>query len=306
MESGYIPQFLVEQSTTTLCLHYLAFECFEERPDAVKRSHLAEEGYFAFQDYAVVHWIGHLLALLNPTETTNSNQPGDNQETSDACLIFGDRYSDDLLNPAKDETSFPDRDRYADLDCFPILCAIWSHAKAARAFLDDRRDEVSLGSLRRSFKDSRKTLEAIFRNFKDNRDKMVTLNDLYGIKWFKCSKLSCYYCHEGFNSESSREDHYNRHERPFRCEDEDCPAAVVGFGSLKELEKHKRNMHPGIDKLSATFARLKKGRYSRVDVAKYPCPRCSKSFTTRIECRLHMSIHNPRLAPKGAENIKSW
>lgn len=304
MESGYIPQFLAEQSTTTLCLHYLALDCFEEHPSAVSRSRFAEEGYFAFQDYAVVHWIDHLLALLNSTEITNSVQPGD-KGTSDACIIFGDRYSDDLLNPSKEETSSPDRDLYGGMECFPILCAIWRHAKAVRAFSDDRRDKVSLQSLRRSFKDSRTTLEDIFRKFKENRSKMDTLNDLYGTKWFKCSKLSCYYFHEGFNSESSREDHDSRHERPFRCEAEDCPAAVVGFGSLKELEKHKRNMHPGIDKLSATFARLKKGRYSKVDIAKYPCPRCSKSFSTRIECRVHMSVHNPKLAPKDQGNIKS-
>jgi hypothetical protein len=300
MESGYISQFLAERSTTTLCLHYLSLECFEERPDAVTRSRFAEEGYFAFQDYAVVHWIDHFLALLNPTEMICSGQPGDDRETSDACVIFGGRYGADLLRPTKDETSFPDRDRYTGLECFLTLCTIWSHAKTSRAFVDDRRDEVSLPSLRRSFKDNRKALEDLFRKSKDKRDKMATLNVLYGTKWFKCSKLSCYYFHEGFNSESSRGDHYNRHERPFRCEEEDCPAAVVGFGSLKELEKHKRNMHPGIDKLSATFARLKKGRNSKVDIAKYPCPRCSKSFSTRLECRLHMSIHNPKLAPKGA------
>ncbi|OQU97597.1 NACHT domain-containing protein [Cladophialophora immunda] len=300
MESGYIPQFSAEQTATTLCLHYLAFDCFEECPTSDSRSDLAEKGYFAFQDYAVVHWIDHVLALLNPNDMINSIQPGDCKQISDACIIFGDRYSDDLLNPAKEETSFPDRDRYEDMACFPLLCAIWRHAKAARAFSDDRSNEVSLQSLRRSFKDNRTTLENFSKLFKHDRSRLGTLNDMYGTKWFKCAKLSCYFFHEGFLTESSREDHYNRHERPFRCEEEDCPAAVVGFGSLKELEKHKRNMHPGIDKLSTTFARLKKGRHSKVDIAKYPCPRCSKSFATRIECRVHMSVHNPKLAPKAS------
>ena len=303
MKSGYVPQFLAERSTTTLCLHYLSLEGFEERLNDVARSRFAEEGYFAFQDYAVVHWIDHLLALLNFSETVSSDQPGDDRETSDACIIFGDRYGADLMSPTETEALFPDRDRYATLDCFPTLCTIWRHAKASRAFVDDRRDEVSLLSLRRSFKDNRKMVEDLFRTFKDNGEKMVTLNNLYGTKWFKCSRLSCYYFHEGFDSESSRKDHYNRHERPFRCDEEDCLAAVIGFGSLKELEEHKRSMHPGIDKLSATFARLKKGRNSKVEIAKYPCPRCSERFATRLECRVHMSIHNPKLKAKSPGSL---
>src|SRR5438477_11288394 len=129
MKSGYISQFLAERSTTTLCLHYLSLECFEEGPDAIARSGFAEDGYFAFQDYAVVHWIDHLLALLNPTEMISSDQRGDDRETSDACIIFGGRYGADLLSPTNGETSFPDQDRYSGLECFLTLCAIWSHAK---------------------------------------------------------------------------------------------------------------------------------------------------------------------------------
>jgi hypothetical protein len=283
---------------TLLCLHYLTFECFEEQGDFDSRSQFAEEGYFAFQDYAVAHWTDHLLALVESAKDNTRNEPIDDRETSGAFIIFADRFHVDLALLQMDETSFPDCDRFWSLECFHIMSTIWRHAKSFRAHIDDRRDEASLPSLGRSLKKNRKALEDLTRSAAKNGDKMATLKDLYGAQWFKCSRLSCYYFHEGFDSESLRQAHYDRHDRPFRCEEEDCPAAAFGFGSLKELDKHKRNMHPGIGKLSSTFARLKKGKNSKAESAKCPCPRCPKKFSSRVDCRIHMSSHNLKLEPK--------
>lgn len=301
MDSGYIPRFTAEYSMTLLCLHYLTFECFEEQGDVDMRSRFAADGYFAFQDYAVAHWTDHLLAMLKFSNDTSRNQPIDDREASGAFIIFADRFHADLAVLPTDEISFLHCDQFRSLECFPIISAVWRHAKSFKTQFDNRRDEVSLPSLGRSLKKNRKTLEDLTKSVAKNGDTMASLTDFYGAHWFKCSRLSCYFFHEGFDSKSSRQDHYDRHDRPFRCEEEDCPAAAIGFGSLKELDKHKRNMHPGIDKLSSTFARLKKGKNSKVESAKYPCPRCSEKFATRFDCRIHMSSHNVRLMPKVSE-----
>ena len=65
----------------------LDVECFEEQGDVDTRSRFAEEGYFAFQDYAVAHWTDHLLALVESAKDTTRNQPIDDRETSGAFVI---------------------------------------------------------------------------------------------------------------------------------------------------------------------------------------------------------------------------
>ncbi|KAN0113190.1 NACHT domain containing protein [Hyaloscypha variabilis] len=295
MDSGYIMRFLAEHFMTLLCLNYLTFECFEEEGDVDMRSGFANDGSFAFQDYAVAHWTDHLLALLESPNDTSRNQQIDERETSGAFIIFADRFAADLVDISVGGTSFLDSDQFRSLTCFPIISALWRHAKTSKALVDNRCDEVNLPSLGRILKQNRKALEDLAKN----RGETATLTYFYGPHWFKCSRLSCYFFHEGFNSESSRQDHYDRHDRPFRCDQEDCPGAAIGFGSLKELDKHKRNMHPGADKLSSTFARLKKGKNSKEAWAKYPCPRCTEKFRTRFDCRVHMSSHQAILMPKG-------
>ncbi len=183
-------------------------------------------------------------------------------------------------------------------DCFPHMELIWRHAKSFKALCDDRLDSVSLPSLGRSLQRNRKVLEDLSKSAAKRSVEMSSLKELYGENWFKCRKLSCFYFHEGFDSRAARQSHFDRHDRPFSCEEEDCPAARIGFASLREMEKHKRNMHPGIDKLSSTFARLKKNKDDPAALQKYPCPRCPLKFITRLERRRHMIVHNPQLYPR--------
>lgn len=259
---------------------------------------LIHKGYFAFQDYAIAHWPDHVLAFFQASADATHDGPIVNHETSDAFLLFAYRYGVDLSALPSDQSSFPDCDRFQSVDHDGIMISMWRHAKYIKGLSDDRRDEVSLPSLGTSLKKNRALLETFSKSSGPSNGDLPSLQILYGDNWFKCSRLSCYYFHEGFATQSTRQVHYDRHDRPFRCEEEDCPSATIGFGSSKELDKHKRNMHPGIDKLSSAFARLKKGKNGGVAVLKYPCPRCPLRFATRLECRVHMSSHNPIIRPK--------
>lgn len=299
-ELGYIPRFMAEHSMTILCLHYLSFECFEETRDPDMLPDLLQEGYFAFQDYAIAHWPDHLLAFFETSADAAHGKSIVEHETSDAFLLFANRFYADLSALPVDQNSFPDCDRFQSFDCFPIMISLWRHAKSFKGLFDDRRDEVSLPSLGRNLKRNRAILEGFLESVTKSGSELATLRIFYGDHWYKCSKLSCYYFHEGFATRSVRQAHYDRHDRPFRCEEEDCPSATIGFGSLKELGKHKRNMHPGIDKLSSTFARLKKGKNGLAAVQKYPCPRCPSKFASRLECRIHMSSRYVKIEPRRA------
>jgi hypothetical protein len=297
IDSGYVPLYFAELSMSTLCLNYLTFECFEEHVDADQRTQFGKEGYFAFQDYAIGHWADHLLAWIESLSDTTSNQPSIEKEDSNTIIIFGDRFSTDL-------TAFPTRqelnlrcDQLQLLDFFPIMALLWRHAKSFKALQDDRQDKVSLQSLGKALERNRSILEDLLMEAARESTEINSLRSLYGENWFKCSRLSCYFFHEGFPSRSSRQGHYDRHDRPFRCEEEDCSGGAIGFASFKEMEKHKRDMHPGIHKLSATFARLKKGTAEEALLEKYPCPLCPSKFATRFDCRVHMSSHNRPIIP---------
>ncbi|KAI1128502.1 hypothetical protein F5Y10DRAFT_292051 [Nemania abortiva] len=296
---GFISYDLAEQSMAFLCMHYLAFECFENQIDDGKLYLFIKKGFFAFQDYAIAHWTDHLVSSLRSPESLSPSKPNDLQEALAAFLIFSDRYKEDLGTLSLDDASLPLNTLQSSFsDCVEEIALIWRHAKSFKAFVDDRRDKISIPSLKRSLERNRKALETLSSVANRAPVDMGDLNDFYGGNWFKCHKLSCFYFHEGFPSQLTCKAHLNRHDRPFSCLEEDCPAAKIGFSSLKEMEKHKRNMHPGINKLSSTFARFKNGKGGHGAIQKYPCPRCPLGFESRVECRIHMRVHNRRIMLK--------
>ncbi|KAI1204789.1 uncharacterized protein F4807DRAFT_454388 [Annulohypoxylon truncatum] len=288
MDLGYTPLLKANHSMAILCLCYLTFECFGERKDD-ELYQFVKKGSFAFQDYAAAHWTDHFLALFSESEPVQRELPDNGKEIGSAATVFADRFRDGLPTPSEDNES--------------ITMTIWRHAETLKHLMDDRRDEISLSSLGKSLRQNRHILETVKISGANKDAENASLVAFYGENWFKCQKVSCYYFHEGFQSQTLRQQHYDRHDRPFRCEEEDCPAARIGFGSLKEMEKHKRNVHPGIDKLSSTFARLKGARNEQGVLLKYPCPRCPLRFATRLECRCHMTSHNPRIRSKGVPMV---
>ncbi|KAK4442832.1 NACHT domain-containing protein [Podospora aff. communis PSN243] len=307
LEDGYISQFSADRAMASLCLLYLDFPCFAEDCSDDQRAQRVAEGCYSFQDYAIAHWPDHVSAVANRVDSTiPSQQPEtpfrlEEDWMFDALLYFGFRYQVDIetATPTSAGSSpMPPGLAKFDTPRFSVLiCLLWNHVRSVRARTGDSRDKVSLPSLENTLKANRQALEAVWGERSARSRRVVTI---YGEKWFKCRQLSCYYFHEGFPSDTLRKDHYSRHDRPFRCEDEGCPGSIAGFASLNELEKHKRNMHPGFDRLSSTFARLKKGQGGNGREPKYPCPRpgCTQKFETRVDCRGHLMSHIQRILPK--------
>ncbi|KAK8867413.1 C2H2 domain-containing protein [Apiospora arundinis] len=289
---GYISIDLAERWMTTLCLNYLTFECFGEEAGHEQLVDFLKGGDFGFQDYAIYHWPDHAIASMQSSGCISSDSVVEKDDKFTMSIaLFDDRFDQDLAWSSGTEAS---NERSNN----PETTRILNHAIWFKALTDDRRDKVSLASLSKVLKEVRQAQERLHESLQHGPQK-ASMCSLYGDKWFKCNRLSCHYFHEGFVSGAERQAHYDRHDRPFKCDEEDCPAAGIGLSSLKELEKHKRNMHPGLDKLSSMFARLKKREGRFILNLKHPCPRCPERFPSRLECRVHMKCHNRALRPKG-------
>ncbi|KAK0747368.1 hypothetical protein B0T21DRAFT_406003 [Apiosordaria backusii] len=305
-QSNYILQVSAQRAMASLCLQYLSFHYFVPGSKETDRVKWTSRGYYAFQDYAIAHWTDHVLGALElgsslegpPTESVDPQL----DEFLDGLITFATRFDRDgtlsrpLLPDQQQQLVFAVPAGLEKLQADPEFSKfrdVWHHAKCYRTFIGDKQDKVSLPPLQTSLEEGRQTLEDMCASART-----VEMLSFYGVNWFKCNRLSCYYFHEGFDSDSSRGQHYARHERPFRCQNQDgCPGAVTGFASEKELEKHKKTSHPGIDRLATTFARLKKTKTVKEETHKIQCPFCSLRFRARNELRPHLSSHSNSMPP---------
>jgi hypothetical protein len=75
-------------------------------------------------------------------------------------------------------------------------------------------------------------------------DAVESLRKLYGQKLFRCRQPSCpMSLTEGFETASQRNQHEDKHQRPYKCPSEDCFYNEVGFSSKQKLQGHKREHH---------------------------------------------------------------
>lgn len=295
---------LAEHLMAALCLNYLTFECFEETESRERSICFLKGGSYAFQDYAIAHWRDHALAAMQTTRDELGVLMGQHSDLSAPVRVFAYTFSADLQISPNHHVPLPESSWAQFSECVDEAIVIWKHVKALTGLSDDQGDKVSLPSLREVLMRIRKVHEDLGEELGPNSTDRMSLTELYGENWFKCNRLSCHYFHEGFRKAPMRQDHYDRHDRPFKCDEEDCIAAGIGLSSLKELEKHRRNMHPGLDRLSATFARLKRGGAGQASALKHPCPLCPMRFSSRVECRAHMVVHNRRLLPDSQPDVQ--
>jgi len=63
------------------------------------------------------------------------------------------------------------------------------------------------------------------------------LHKFYG-GLFRCPKYSCIHFHTGFDTLAARDKHGLKHERMFKCTEEQCDFSFLGFQSKSELKEH--------------------------------------------------------------------
>ncbi|TID18364.1 C2H2 and C2HC zinc finger [Venturia nashicola] len=273
---------LVESELATLCLRYLLFQCFKKDLEGATLQVAASNGQFAFQDYATAKWFHHFHTVVR---NGYADLVGDPQQ-KDTIDELGDTFEDFVIENSLAELSIlPEAHdacgTFVTAPFFEDMLCIWTHLRQHEQRGLMTRDDISLPNLGETLARNRKIIEDLPAL---NNDVVM---EYYGEKIYKCPKITCFYFHEGFKDASIRDQHINRHERPFICNVPECNSAEFGFTSNKDLERHMKTYHPDVTDLAESFPNVLKPSGPR----NLTCDHCSKTFTRAFHKRNHMRTH---------------
>lgn len=72
------------------------------------------------------------------------------------------------------------------------------------------------------------------------------LENIYGRSIYKCSMPGCVSYIVGFDTRAERNQHMQKHTRPFKCQHSKCAFATLGFAEVTDLESHLDKTHSQI------------------------------------------------------------
>jgi hypothetical protein len=235
--------FEEEQNMMMLCLRYLTFECFDPNLSDDKIQGYLLKGYYAFQDYAALHWVDHLESVM---QFESATAPSTQRALSFAIEAFR-QYRRYVLNEDIPQDMRNRCSNFRDRKYFETMLQLLANERKSR--IGDERLSA-LGEVGNILSRIRAILEDFDRSNSLTVAEDEKLNFYYGSNRKKCLFHTCYYFHEGFLDISQRDVHLNRHERLFLCTDSTCMRAPVGFVTEDELKNHMESDHtdgPGHD-----------------------------------------------------------
>lgn len=91
----------------------------------------------------------------------------------------------------------------------------------------------------------RKLLESMLCKTTKHRSNCACqkLKNIYGGSIYKCGRPGCPSYTDGFHTRASRDQHMQRHSRPFKCQYSECHFAAFGFAKETDLESHSAKTH---------------------------------------------------------------
>lgn len=208
------------------CTEYLLSSPFDYTTQADELNNHVRSGYYALQDYAISHWLDHMLYSLRAKNPPDISVDIHNELVSQ-------------LRSFVNEYGVPEKVQYLGriqedghlIDFIPKDISAWSQ------WFDLERRACHV----------RGTIESVGNGSTSDDTDRDMMRDIYGTRLFKCSRLACNLFTTGFNSKTEREDHLNEHERPFHCVEPFCPYTALGFRTEVELESHLIHSHPEDD-----------------------------------------------------------
>jgi len=279
IHQGHVKVSIEERKLTVLCLRYLIFDCFDIQISDENILKYLKQGYYAFQDYAVLHWVDHLDALIqflqsDDLEICNEIGPA----ISDFYSMYGENAGSEAIPDALVERC----QDIKDSDYVESLMMLLNYSRKTRSAEDGI---TALGQLGTVVQRVRSTLENLFSSGEVAAGQDKKMNGYYGPNWYKCPRHACFLFHEGFADAERRDKHLERHEKPFCCTELSCPRIHLGFSTEKELKKHMSMTHPDPATFAWKFPKIAK------PVPKHSCTICSKEFTRSSTLRIHLKTH---------------
>jgi hypothetical protein len=191
MQDNHIQISQAEGKLASLCLHYLTFPGFTADYQDIYQ--LLKNGFYAFQNYATLHWVDHLQSYL---ENLQADDLEGLDKLAPVCEEFASEYgpTDADESAAAITQDLRERCRKATHQAsFETLVVLITHARDLRA----KKDSLDgLGNLGTVLTAVRENLERLIRT--QNSVSTQELSKFYGNLLFKCPRHICYYFHEGF------------------------------------------------------------------------------------------------------------
>ncbi|KAE8449591.1 hypothetical protein EG329_007921 [Mollisiaceae sp. DMI_Dod_QoI] len=266
-----------EQKLAVLCIQYLLFDCFDANlPEEATMGYI-DTGYYAFQDYAIMHWIDHLESVIPHLSTVLEESA---KEISSAIIDYFAAYG-----PADEgEEDIPQelKDRCIRIQGENFYTQLLLLITSTRKLRSEAEKLADLGELGGVISKNRLNLENMYSSPLLEPLTKAKLDRYYGSNWYRCPRHACWYFHDGFPDDVRRDNHVGRHEKPFLCTVSGCTRRFHGFSTERELKKHMNKDHPDPANL---FPKVKK------PAAKHTCDICLKDFTRAHNLKAHKNSH---------------
>ncbi|KAI1467938.1 WD40 repeat-like protein [Daldinia caldariorum] len=250
------------------CSTYLTSDPFQCNCDEKTIYDNAVAGYYALQDYAVQYWFYHLNECIKLSRTLDIALW---KEVVSSARDFLGSYG-----------TFVDTGKHDTGDNEGVINALNNLPQ------DDMERNTHFNIELRTIR-IRKVLESVKSENLEGMTREI-LKNLHGpTKIYKCSKPWCELFTTGYEEIEDCKLHLNRHDLPFCCTFEECPAHSVGFDTLSKLNQHVGSYHQeASNELEFPKVRSKKDPTFHQAII--------QGDITAIQTMLHsgMSINHPR------------
>lgn len=240
-----------------LCVTYLTFPCFRPMISDSEVELHTNKGDYSFQEYATCNWIYHMRESIDFLVDNCAEREESALKTSYNQLRKLHGQNRELEHNAPEIFDFVEQKSL-------LKCELQDFEKiysAESIFSEDPNNGESVPHLLVLIGRVRATIER--HSLLPSIANQELFVNAYGTAVYKCSLLACSHFRDGFPSKLLRDTHLKRHERPFKCEQEKCDYAAIGFSTKATLARHARLCHeaftdepvfPKIDRLSVDRA----------------------------------------------------
>lgn len=251
--------------------------------DDRRRRENARQGWFSFQDYACSYWHCHIETFIRQCHSLYNAEP--QIEFSNALQLFVQTHGQYLTRAYHQELEWDCVEKFQCHQFYDDLLLIWNHIFSHQKGSFETRNKVGILQIDDTLRHNRTVLED---NFVPSYRSMHedTIEDYYGPNLFKCRRTLCRFFHVGYNNKKARDNHDNRHDRPYLCPVE-CKLAPIGFTTMKDRERHIRIYHPELSERPSVFEAPSQGHGS----TRFTCPLCKKTLTRKENLKSHERSH---------------